>query len=253
MFVGTASIDSKHDRDILHVSNLEKSYLEFRELPTNTVQEVKDIYDDLALSDTESDSTSIGDKDEVEEQSDNDSEVFDNARNDDFNLLRKQDDNVSKTIDSCNGFSSEWATTENNNSCEINSTGDAEIIQVKKKKVVNLKELMIPYPDKPDYAKCKLCFQNGDERILSKKSFSRHVKRFHLNNGNAFSYSIKGVFEVQQKKDVKLRHLKGKKEVGYLKNKLNLKQCPKLFMKQIVKVHKINPKIFKVITLNTNT
>jgi len=85
MFVGTASIDPKHDRDILHVyvSNLEKSYLEFRELPTNTVQEVKDIYEDLAWSDTESDSTSIGDKDEVEEQSDNDS---DNARNDDFNL-----------------------------------------------------------------------------------------------------------------------------------------------------------------------
>ena len=51
--------------------------------PTNTVQEVKDIYEDLAWSDTESDSTSIGDKDEVEEQSDNDS---DNARNDDFNL-----------------------------------------------------------------------------------------------------------------------------------------------------------------------
>ena len=106
--------------------------------------------------------------------------------------------------------------------------------------------VMIPYPDKPNYAKCKLCFQNGDERVLSKKSFSRHVKRFHLNNGNAFSYSNKGVLEVQKKKDVKLRHLKGKKEVGYLKNKLNLKQCPKLFMKQIVKVHKINPKILKL-------
>ena len=26
---------------------------------------------------------------------------------------------------SCNGFSSEWATTENNKSCEINSIGDA--------------------------------------------------------------------------------------------------------------------------------
>ena len=68
----------------------------------------------------------------------------------------------------------------NNNSCEINSTGDAEIIHVKKKRVVNLKELMIPYPDKLNYAKCKLCFQNGDERILSKKSFSGHVKRFQL-------------------------------------------------------------------------
>ena len=235
MFVGTASIDPKHDRDILHVSNLEKSYLEFRELPTNTVQEVKDIYDDLALSDTESDSTSIGDKDEVEEQSDNDS---DNARNDDFNLY------IVATVLAVNGPL-------------LKITKAVKLIQLvmleisskqssnKEKESSEPEGVMIPYPDKPNYAKCKLCFQNGDERILSKKSFSRHVKRFHLNNGNAFSYSNKGVLEVQQKKDVKLCHLQGKKEVGYLKNKLNLKQCPKLFMKQIVKVHKINPKILK--------
>jgi len=210
LVVGEASINPFHDRDVKHVSNLQKSDLEFREIKCMSSQEIKNVNQDLALSDMKS-------KDREE-----------NFDEDPFKIDAK-------------------IIPGNKGGVLVNGEDGAKTAKVTFKEIVNVQDLMIFNPDNRGSVKCKLCYQNGVGRNIKRVSLWRHIKYCHINTAPVLCrHCNQGQSALNLKRHEKACKLKVMNNNGdsYMNSNM-IKKYPKLSMKHIVRVKRLNPKFLK--------
>jgi len=232
LVVGEASINPFHDRDVKHVSNLQKSDLEFREIKCMSSQEIKNVNQDLALSDMKS-------KDREENFDEDPFKI-------DAKIIPGNKDGVSEIIDFSNSRSN-CDGDANKNINVVNGEDRAKTAKVTFKEIVNVQDLMIFNPDNRGSVKCKLCYQNGVGRNIKRGSLWRHIKYCHINTAPVLCrHCNQGQSALNLKRHEKACKLKVMNNNGdsYMNSNM-VKKYPKLSMKHIVRVKKLNPKFFK--------